>query len=364
VRGIGYGWLFLLLAATPAIAQTRVELYTMGPGDELFSKFGHAALCVVAPELPAGGVCYNYGTSDFSRPIGLGWDVVRGRAKFWVSVSDWISMMLSFQSQQRSIYRQVLPLSDEQVAELVAALETDALPENREYRYSHFLDNCSTRPRDLIDAVSGGALRRSSLESTRSYRDYAREGLAALHWGLVPAGDLILGRWVDQDIDIFEAMFIPEVLAQGVTAELGVVAETVYERPTPAAGFDVEGALFRFWWVVGVLAALSWISRRFTRLTSGVIGLAGVVLWAAAVASPWPELRVNELALVLVPLDLVWLRRSGPSWYANVRLAGLALVALLAVAGVLIQPLWPYWALAVATLASFWWHARKDILAA
>jgi hypothetical protein len=73
---------------------------------------------------------------------------------------------------------------------------------------------------------------------------------------------------------------------------------------------------------------------------------------------------VNELVLVLVPFDLVWLRRSGPSWYANVRLAGLALVALLAVAGVLIQPLWPYWALAVATLASFWWHARKDILAA
>lgn len=335
----------------------------MGPGDELFSKFGHAALCVVAPELPAGGRCYNYGTSDFSRPIGLGWDVVRGRAKFWVSVSDWVSMLLSFQSQQRSIYRQVLPLSEEQAAELVAALETDALPENREYLYSHFLDNCSTRPRDLIDAVSGGALRRSTLASTRTYRDYAREGFAALHWGLVPAGDLILGRWVDQDIDAFEAMFIPEVLAEAVSAELGVAPETVYERPTPTATGDVDGALFRFWLVVVALGVLAWVSRWGTRFSVALAVLLGVIVWTGAVVSPWPELRVNELLLVFSPSDIVLLRPSGSPRYAKLRLVLLAVVALLATAGIFVQPLWPYWFFAAATVASSLWHRRKDILA-
>ena len=75
------------MAAVKAGAEPRIELYTMGRDEALFTKFGHAALCVVDDTRPGGGLCYNYGTTDFSRPVGLSWDVVRGRAKFWVSVS-------------------------------------------------------------------------------------------------------------------------------------------------------------------------------------------------------------------------------------------------------------------------------------
>ena len=334
----------------------------MGPGDALFSKFGHAALCVVDQDFPGGGLCYNYGTTDFSRPVGIAWDVVRGRAKFWVSVSDPISMLLAYQSQDRSIYRQVLPLSEAQVENLVAALENDALPENREYIYSHFLDNCSTRPRDLVDGAADGALRRSSIPSERSYRDHAREGLGALHWTLVPAGDLILGRWVDQDIDLFAAMFIPEVLAEGVTDELGVARESVYERQGPSAPADVAAALVRFWVLVLALAALVWISRWGAAFAIGVIALLGALVWAGAILSPWPELRVNELMLVFVPFDVVLWGSSRPR-YVLARLSMLGLAAVAALTGAFVQPLWPYWVLALATIASFWWRGRKDILA-
>ena len=244
-----FGLLFFASAAH-ANARDRVELYTVGAGDELFSKFGHVAICVMADDLPAGGLCYNYGTSDFSRPVGLGWDVVRGRAKFWVSVSDVLSMIFWFQEQDRTVYRQVLPLSDEQVAGLRATLRLDARPENREYIYSHFLDNCSTRPRDLIDEATGGELRQTRIESPLTYRDYAREGLAGAHWALVPAGDLVLGRWVDQEIDAFEAMFIPRVLRAAVEERFDARPEVVYERAAP---LDPEG-------VSGVLDAL--LARR------------------------------------------------------------------------------------------------------
>jgi len=351
----------LLLAVTPTDAKPRVELYTMGPGDELFSTFGHAALCVVDQDLPGGGLCYNYGTADFSRPVGLGWDVVRGRAKFWVSVSDWVSLVIAFQSQDRSLYRQVLPFSDEQIDRLVEALEIDALPENREYIYSHFLDNCSTRPRDLIDGAAHGALRRSTIPSERTYRDYAREGLAAFHWMLVPAGDLILGRWVDQDIDAHAAMFIPEVLAEAVTAELGVAPEVVYERQGPTISDDVDVALVRFWILVLVIAALAWISRWGAAFAIGVVALSGALVWGGAILSPWPELRVNELMLVFVPFDVV-LWSSPRARYVLVRLTMLAVVAFLALIGGFVQPLWPYWALAITTIASFWWRGRRDIL--
>jgi hypothetical protein len=87
-----------------------VELYTIGPGDDLFSKFGHAALCVF-DEGRTGGRCFNYGTADFSTPGPLTWEVARGRAEFWVSVSPYREMLRLYLAEDRTIYRQVLPLT-------------------------------------------------------------------------------------------------------------------------------------------------------------------------------------------------------------------------------------------------------------
>ena len=346
-------------------AAPRAALFTMGPGDELFSKFGHAALCIVDPEMPGGGLCYNYGTSDFSRPVGLGWDVVRGRAKFWVSVSDVITMLVQFQAQDRTIHRQWLPLSAEQVATLERTLALDASPANREYVYSHFLDNCSTRPRDLIDEATDGALSRSTLPNERTYRDYARAGFASSQWGLVPAGDLILGRWVDQDISVYEAMFIPTVLRAAVERAFGAEPETVYERQSPRAPADVSGALRLFWLVVAAASFIAWLVRPGARLVAAVLAMVGGLIWAGALVSPWPELRINELLLVFVPLDVLLLRRGGavPRRYLDARLIALGVVAVLALAGLFVQPIWPYWVLATSVVTAFWWRSRRDILA-
>jgi len=352
-------WVFVALAlglTAGASEGARVELYTVGLGDDLFNKFGHAALCVVDDDVPGGGLCYNYGTSDFSRPIGLAWDVVRGHAKFWVSVSDLFSMILWFQGQDRTIYRQVFPLSDAQVETLRIELAEDATPENREYIYSHFLDNCSTRPRDWIDEITGGELRKTRIESPLTYRDYAREGFASFHWSLVPAGDLILGRWVDQDIGAYEAMFIPRVLRRAVEERFGARPTLVYERQAPLAAGDVRGALVRFWVVVIGLSLFAWISRPGARLAVAVVVLMAVIVWAGALLSPWPELRVNELALVFLPSDVLLSRKPV---YAKIRLGMLGGIALLAASGIFVQPIWPYWTLATATAGACWWRTRR-----
>ncbi len=356
--------LLFFASAVHADARDRIELYTIGAGDELFNKFGHAAICVMADDLPAGGHCYNYGTSDFSRPIGLGWDVVVGRAKFWVSASDVFSMIFWFQEQDRTIYRQVLPLSDEHVAGFRAALKLDALPENREYIYSHFLDNCSTRPRDLIDAATGGELRKTLIESPLTYRDYAREGFAGAHWALVPAGDLILGRWVDQKLGAFEAMFIPRVLRSAVEERFDARPEVVYARKKPLDPGSVSGAYGRFWVVVLVLSLTACVSRKGAGLAVVIVAVFGTLIWVGAVVSPWPELRWNELALILFPADLWLLKRSASTSYAKARLAMLGAVAVLAAAGIFVQPLWPFWALATAVVGACWWHRRAGTLLA
>lgn len=339
-------------------AQPRVELYTMGLGDDLFSKFGHAALCITGEGLPGGGTCYNYGTSDFSRPLGLSWEVVRGRAEFWVSVSDLTTMLLSFQGEDRTIYRQVLPLDADRVMEMARELYRDAAPENRVYVYNHFLENCSTRPRDHIDRVTDGQLRAVKLSHVGTYRDYALEGFSSFSWALVPAGDFIMGKWVDRKITSYDAMFIPRVLREGVETAFGARADIVYQREAPLSPIDVAGAL-RATWIAfaGFLVAFGVFARfgspRGARILGGVLlGGLGTLLLLAALVSVLPELRRNELLLVFFPLDFVLLSRNPAfvSSYSTMRLLVLLLVAVLAFTSVLVQPLWPFWFLSAGTL--------------
>jgi hypothetical protein len=335
----------------------------MGRGDDLFSKFGHAAVCVVGDDFPGGGTCYNYGTSDFSRPIGLGWEVVRGRALFWVSVSDLASMLASFAGDDRTIYRQSLPLADASAIELARALERDALPENRAYVYNHFLENCSTRPRDHIDRATSGALGKAKLPILGNFREYANEGLGASSALLVPAGDFIMGRWVDRPIDPYAAMFVPEVLREAVASSLGAQAEVVYQRSRPISEPDVSGARSRTR-IVSIAIALAAMAaavfgarrpRRAVRIFGGtVLGGLGALLLFGALASTLPELRRNELLLLFFPLDFTLISRSRRllSSYTTMRLVVLALVAALKIFGVLLQPLWTFWILSFGLLAA------------
>src|SRR5438046_8887449 len=55
----------------------RIELWTMGQGEDVFELFGHGSLCVFdlpggTPADGEGGYCYNYGTTSFTDP----WDLV------------------------------------------------------------------------------------------------------------------------------------------------------------------------------------------------------------------------------------------------------------------------------------------------
>lgn len=352
----------MVSVATPLClsAAPRVALYTVGPGDDLFSKFGHAALCVEGKGLPGGGTCYNYGTSDFSRPVALGWEVVRGRAEFWVSVTGLQDMLFSFESEDRTIYRQVLPLDTDQVMDVARRLYRDGSPENRVYVYNHFLDNCSTRPRDHIDRATGGALREVSLSQPATYRDYALEGLASASLALVPAGDFIMGRWVDRRIDAYEAMFIPRVLREGVEKALGVSPEIVYQRSRPLPPVSIGSGLALTWVAFVTLVLVVGAARLFgsspwpRRIVGPLLGTLGLVLLFAAVVSALPELRRNELLLVFFPLDFLLLARNRAFLrsYSTMRLGALVLVALLKLAGVLLQPLWPFWFLSAGLIGA------------
>jgi hypothetical protein len=359
-------WTGLMALSQGAGAQTpppSVDVYTIGPGDDIFAHFGHSAMCVTDAASPKGR-CYNWGTANFDTPVPLTYEFVRGRAKFWVSVIDLPRMVEWYEEEDRTIWRQTLPLTSTEAAALAQTLNAATAEAVKYYRYHHFLDNCTTRIRDLTDGVEGGALRKLSEGSPPgpSYREFARRGFRG-HPALLVVANLALGRAADHPTTTWEAMFLPEVLRDAIEKGAGEKPEVLYLRRGP----PVEGAIWTGDALIagtGILLALmillaSWTGRRrlvraMLTLTGFLLGSAGLFLWTLALASAFSELIYNEVLLLLVPTDIA-LPFLGPRFrarYIRVRLAVIAIAGLLDVTGIFVQPLLPATVLTALPLAA------------
>jgi hypothetical protein len=345
--------LVLALATVGGLARAEtqpapsIELYTIGPGDELFSAFGHAAICVFDAS-HADGRCYNYGTADFTTPLPLTWAFIRGRALFWVSVTDVRNMLRYYMEVGRAVYRQELALGPDDARRAAALLAASAEENAKFYRYHHFDDNCTTRIRDVLDKATGGALRLHVEDRGITFRQYARQGFAG-NWPLLVVTDLLLGRRADRHADTWSAMFLPSELRAVTALRLDAPPQLLLAgkvRPQPGAtwlgtlAFVVAGAILAL--VVVLATRLGTRARTLgLTLTAFVLGLIALVLDLLAILSSFPELRHNELLLAFWPTDLLlpWLNQRRKA-YLMVRLAVLLLLTLLHL-GLLLQPLGP-----------------------
>lgn len=146
-----------------------VKLVTFGPGDSLVEWWGHTSLVVEDLRLNHGRL-YNFGmfgpkegdTGGFIK------DFIKGRLIFWVA-DDSILPTYGFYKQvlKRDVRIQELDLTPDEALAVAKSLGTHVLPENRWYRYHHYNDNCSTRPRDILDAALKGQLLAATQGSSR-----------------------------------------------------------------------------------------------------------------------------------------------------------------------------------------------------
>jgi Domain of unknown function (DUF4105) len=330
---------------------TRVELWTMGMGEDVFERFGHGALCVFE-EPEADGLCYNYGTTNFKNPADLVLRFLKHEAKFWVSVASSSHTRLEYGREDRTIWIQRLPLSEGQARALADRLAHDARPENREYIYDHFLDNCTTRLRDHIDAVLEGKLR---VGEDRPYgptwRELVRKGFSGEPW-MLALTELLLGRFTDQHPTRWEATFHPDVLREVVEERLGVKPIEVATRKGPAlTGARTAGQRWLIFLAIG-LAALAGllvatgktVPRRLALLLVAlVLGTFAVVVYLLAFYWKIRYLHGNEVVAVLVPSDLALAVIHGRTLrtYLNLRLFMLVACVALVLTGVFVQPLVP-----------------------
>jgi hypothetical protein len=196
----------------------RVFVMTMGPGDHPFFRFGHNAIWI-RDQVARTDKVYNFGTFRFDSPR-LIFDFLGGRLNYWLSVSSLPSVIAGYTRENRDIAVQELALFPKEKEELRTALDVNARPENRLYKYDYFLDNCSTRVRDAVARVEGtGALSGSARRQPgrMTLRQHALRMTAQPFW-LYVALDVVLGPKVDEPIDRWTEMFLPGELARGLDA--------------------------------------------------------------------------------------------------------------------------------------------------
>jgi hypothetical protein len=203
-------------ADAPSKDPLSIYVMTFGPGDHPFFKFGHDAIWIHDGAAGTDRV-YNFGTFAFAGPR-LIVDFLHGRMTYWLSVSYLPAVLDSYERENRTIDVQELALDPAAKQALRARLDVNARPENRDYKYDYFLDNCATRVRDAIDASVGGRLHDSARTPGRLTLRQQALRMTADYWPLYLALDIVLGPDADRPIDRWGEMFIPEELARGLSA--------------------------------------------------------------------------------------------------------------------------------------------------
>jgi hypothetical protein len=203
-------------AAAPVPGEElSVYLMTMGPGDAVFEKFGHTAIWI-HNSASNTDVAYNWGLFDFNDKDFIA-RLARGKMRYSMAGFEMRSMLQSYIAQNRTVWAQELNLTPQQRLQIQSLAEINALPENRYYLYDYYRNNCSSLPRDLIDRVVGGAIRKRTdhVLTNTTFRSHTLRLLGDDRLSFA-GSQFALGHPADANISQWQEMFLPLKLQEHV----------------------------------------------------------------------------------------------------------------------------------------------------
>ncbi len=344
--------LVILFLAFPTVATQKrdsivVSLLTAWPGPEVYQLCGHSAIRIRGAEVDS---VWNYGVFDFDEPNFV-YRFVKGETDYMLVGYPTMWFMPEYLSEGRKVLEQDLNLTQDEAWKLRSLLQTEALPQNRTYRYNYVKDNCATR---ITDRLAQATDARLIFPDTIAYGTFRRE-MRAFHrdypwyqFGI----DLALGSGLDRELRANEEMFVPTVMsdryAQATLSDgRRLVSDTRQLMPDsghatlPATPWYLTP---NFWSAICfiLMAAFSvfmaW-KRRILRwlycLWFAIIGLGGCIIAFLVFASDHEATSPNMLLLWLNPLQLImavcvwWPRAHWPvnimAWY-NIVVLGILLI--------------------------------------
>jgi hypothetical protein len=193
-----------------AMDSVEVSLLTCSPHEEIYSLYGHTALRW--HDLRNGDdFAFNWGVFDFKKPYFV-LRFVFGLTDYELGAIPMTYFMAEYRSVGSSVTEQVLDLTADEKQKLLQSLINNLKPENRIYRYNYFYDNCSTRPRDIIEQSVNGKVKYAEREDfTPSYREIISICTRNHPWATF-GNDMLLGVKADLATDRRQQEFLPEYL--------------------------------------------------------------------------------------------------------------------------------------------------------
>lgn len=255
--------------------EATISLLTCSPGDELYSLFGHSALRVTDPKKNID-VVFNYGTFSFNEDFY--YNFVMGKLNYSLSVSSMKGFVRSYQSEGRGMIEQILNLDSTSKQALFNYLDWNNQPENREYLYDFFYDNCSSRLRDVLEiSIDEDRIAFQDLQEAHnpSFRNIIDEYLIYHPWGDFGI-DLGLGMPCDKIPNSYEYMFLPNKLMEAFDAAtidgkpLIKEEKTLLETNGLTYSFSMFDPIPLFWMLFGLIAIISAIGYRKQKLYKAI----------------------------------------------------------------------------------------------
>jgi hypothetical protein len=333
----------------------QVALVTFGPGPVYWERFGHNAIVINDPS-NGTRIAYNYGVFDFSEEHFL-LNFALGHMHYSLDAEPLADDLAVYVGEGRAVTVQILNLTGAQARQLAAFLAWNAQPQNAEYRYDYFVNNCSTKVRDALNQVLGGAIEHqlASRPAPHTYRFDAVRLISPDFW-LGLGMDMGLGPRADGPLNLWQESFVPMVLSRALRDavvrdanghQLPLVSDEQLVTPgrlPPEPAAPPELLLPFLAGAIAFSALLLWLAHgtsHFYRASFSVLavvwwlicGFSGLVLaglwgltdhWAA-----WD----NENLLLLDPLCLflpvMWWRAPRIAFYLATLIGGAALFSLL-----------------------------------
>lgn len=320
----------------------KISLLTASPWyGEVYAFFGHTAIRV-QDDSTGVDLVFNYGYFDSSQPYFM-YNFVRGKTDYILGDTSFEAFLNEYGYRGQQVVEQELNLLPAEKQQLYDALAVNALPQNREYRYNYFYDNCSTRPRDMVEEYINGNIQYPPTIQSQSYRDLVHECVGGYPW--IEFGiDLLIGSSADSTIDRRDKMFIPgylmhafegAVIQRSDTLSMPLVknVETVLpvdreiNNRSEGSFFSpvlIAFALMLLTLVISLIQIIKLntikIVKFYDTLLFTVAGLAGIILLVLICFSAHPATNPNWNFVWLNPFALIaafffWMKSANKAVY-------------------------------------------------
>jgi len=348
----GFLLVFLLFIGVITFAQqvylspsSKISVLTCGPGEELYTAFGHSAIRVL-DSAQGIDVVYNYGVFD-TRGENFYYKFSQGRMDYLLVRNGFFRFLDEYKSENRWVKEQILDLDEQQRNQLFLFLENNARPENRVYQYDYILNNCATKIWEVQKEVFGDDLvfQGNYIDKTYTFRELMRHHLKTNSWGQFGI-DLALGSVIDRKASPKEHLFLPFYVSKQLTdAKLNSKLLSFNESQiTTSTTQKIKSnfILSPLFWFCLFLIFTGYItyrdhkkdtrSRWFDFILFFVIGLHGLLIFYLWFLTDHIWTVMNFNILWVFPLNFIVaflvLKKHPPRWISKYLVALLLLIAI------------------------------------